>query len=100
MEVTLLKWVRVLKGNERPYRLARSRTGGSQPSDTGSNPVGATILLRQAAFALGFVEINSCEARTNELANRRAEQNNIRTVSEPYQNLYKNLKYKMLERRH
>ena len=30
----------------RPYRLAWSRTGGSQPSDRGSNPLGATILLR------------------------------------------------------
>jgi hypothetical protein len=30
-----------------PYRLAWSRTGGSQPSDRGSNPLGATNFLQK-----------------------------------------------------
>jgi hypothetical protein len=33
--------------NIRPHRLARSRTRGSQPLNTGSNPVGATILMNK-----------------------------------------------------
>ena len=35
-----------------PHRLAWSRTDGSQPLNTGSNPVGATLIL---ALAVCFI---------------------------------------------
>ncbi len=37
-----------------PHRLARSRTYGSQPSNTGSNPVGATKIIKAALQKCGF----------------------------------------------